>query len=340
MTGTGLANQWIFSGSFRAGLLALGLLAAGCVTTPVGRVENGSEQASAEYVSAEQSEPDSATGPAFTGAQSSATDAPTRPIPAGAPLAIVLNDPGLRQLEMLRVFSARLGRPYEIYNIAHRDPARVVQSLKALAPIEVIALGPAAFDLTRTVAGLDVFYAGVLDPGLTTQGVDALPPFPVQLDYWREQNVSLKRLGVIGGVGMTDRLAALAKAAAERNITVEQRTVSSGTEVMLAFRALVPHIDGFVFLPDETVLSPRVIQQVMKHGRRNHVQILVYSPVMFNLGASLFLQPDPVGVADALVQMVQNPELRPEVTRMRSRSRLAEKLELTAVDVADRDNGD
>ena len=252
----------------------------------------------------------------------------------------MLNDPGTRQLEMLQVFSARLGRPYQIYNIAHRDPAEVVRTLKAQAPLEVIALGPAAYELTRTVAGLDVFYAGVLNPGRTTQGVDALPPFSLQLDYWRDQSLGLQRLGVIGGAGMSDRMTALAKAAAARGMSLEQRTVSSDTEMLLAFRALVPHIDGFVFLPDQTVLSPRVIQQVMNHGSRNDVQILVYSPVMYNLGASLYLQPDPVMVADALVQMVRNPESRPEVTRMRSRSRLAGQLELTAADLAGRGNGD
>ena len=97
-------------------------------------------------------------------------------------------------------------------------------------------------------------------------------------------------------------------------IQLEQRTVSSDTEMLLAFRAMVPHIDGFVFLPDETILSPKVIQQVLNHGRRNGVQILVYSPVMFNLGASLYLQPDPVRVADALVTLVNDPDTRPQVT--------------------------
>ncbi len=178
-----------------------------------------------------------------------------------------------------------------------------------------------------------MFYAGVLDPGRTTQGVDALPPFATQLDYWLSQAPDLNRLGVIGGSGVSARMAALADAAAERNLTLEQRTVSSDTEMLLAFRAMVPHIDGFVFLPDETVLSPRVIQQVMSHGRRNGVQILVYSPVMFSLGASLFLQPDPVRVADALVTMLHDRHAQPEVTQMRSRSRLAGQLELSAADV-------
>lgn len=320
MTGPRALARLTISARLRGGLLLLALLAGGCVTTPVPRHDPAAAQA-----------PEAASETAATIAEPAA---PTSTfVPAGAPLAVVLDDPGDRQLEMLQVFSARLGRPYQIFNIAHRGSEAVLRALQARAPIEVIALGPAAYELTRTVPGLDVFYAGVLDPGRTTQGVDALPPFPVQLDYWQDQAPGLNRLGVIGGAGMATRMTALADAAAARNMVLEQRTVGSDTEMLLAFRAMVPHIDGFVFLPDETILSPRVIEQVMNHGRRNGVQILVYSPVMFNLGASLFLQPDPVLVAEALVQLVENPEARPEVSLMRSRSRLAGQLELSAADV-------
>jgi hypothetical protein len=305
--------------------LLLVLLAGGCVTTPVERISSVPDQAAEAAAGAENSDQS-----ANVESESPASD------PAGVsgtPVAVVLSDPDLRQLEMLQVFSARLGRPYQIFNIAHRDPDSVLRTLKDRSPLDVIALGPAAYDLTRTVPGLDVFYAGVLDPGRTTQGVDALPPFAMQLDFWKGQAPGLERLGVIGGSGMAGRMAALAEAAAERELSLEQRTVSSDTELLLAFRAMVPHIDGFVFLPDETVLSPRVIQQVMNHGRRNDVQILVYSPVMFNLGASLFLQPDPIRVADALVTLMHDPQAEPEVTGMRSRSRLAGQLKLSAADV-------
>ncbi len=313
-------------------LVLIVLLAGGCVTTPVARVGGEPEPAPA------------ATDP---GSESAATETAetqgpdTKPAAATpAPLAVVLHDPGERHLEMLQVFSARLGRPYQVYNIAHRGPDAVVQVLKDRSPIEVIALGPLAYDLTRSVPGLDVFHAGVLDSGETRRGVDALPPFDAQLDYWMSQAPDLQRIGVIGGTGMVARMEALEAAAAERNVHLEQHAVASDSELLLAFRSMVPRIDGFVFLPDETVLSPRVIQQVMNHGRRNGVQILVYSPVMFNLGASLYLQPDPVRVADALVSLVHDPDSRPEVTEMRCRSRLAGQLALSAADVTVFKRGD
>ncbi|MEM8765927.1 MAG: hypothetical protein AAGE43_00665 [Pseudomonadota bacterium] len=254
------------------------------------------------------------------------TEPVTTPVPVftadGPPVVIVLNDSRNAQLEMLRVFSARLGRPYQILNIAHRGPEAVQARLEKLAPIETIALGPAAYSLAAKIPGLDVFYAGVLDPASTNQGVDALPPFDVQLDYWQHLSPDLKRIGVIGGPGMAGRMAALALRCAERGLTLDLRQVSSDKETLFAFRAMVPHIDGFVFLPDEEVLSPRVILQVMSHGQRNDVEILVYSPVMYKLGGSLFLQPDPVHVAEALIELLDDPKQRPQVHGMRSRTRL------------------
>ncbi len=248
----------------------------------------------------------------------------------GTPLILLVNDPDLRDVEIVQVFSAKLRRPYEIYNLAHRSRDWVIEALGERSPVTVVALGTAAHDLARAIPGLEVIHAGVLRPDPSFRGVDALPSFALQLDHWQSLAPGLRRVGVLGSPGMKTRMSELAAAAADRGLTLEQRIVHSDTESVLAFRAMVPHIDGFVFLPDEAVLSPRVIQQMLNHGRQNGVQMLVYSPLMYNLGASLFVQPDPVRVASALIDMLADTEARPEVTRMRTRSRLEDGPELTA----------
>lgn len=253
--------------------------------------------------------------------------------PASRPLVVLLDDPTNRHLGILQVFSARLGRPYQIFNLADRDPGSVAASLASLAPIDTVVIGSSAYKVAGTVPGLNVFYAGVLDPGRTGQGIDALPPFGVQLDYWLTQTPDVGRLGVIGGPGLTDRMDELAQACAQRGIALERRQATSDAEMLLDFRSMVPRIDGFVFLPDESILSPRIIQQVINHGRQNGVQMLVYSPVMFNLGASLYVQPDPVMVASALIELLENPAAHTRVSQMRTKSRLSGGLEISAVAV-------
>jgi len=235
-------------------------------------------------------------------------------------VAVVLNDPNRIHLELLRVFSARLGQPYEVFDLAERPTASVRRLLAGMAPLRVVAIGPAALSAASAIPGVEVVYAAVLDPGDETQGIDALPPFDAQLDHWLAVAPQMARIGVVGGETMRHRMVALETACADRGLTLERREVASDTETLLAFRSMVPRIDGFVFLPDEAVLSPDVIRQVMTHGRRNGIQILVYSPVMFDLGATMLLQPDPVAVAVALAELVKDPDLEVTVRDIRART--------------------
>lgn len=246
-------------------------------------------------------------------------------------MIVVVDDPRGREREVLEVFSARLGRPYTVLNLAHRSPGSVSARLAREAPVEVVALGPAALSAASGIPGVRVVHAGVLDAVAGSPGVDALPPFDVQLDVWSRLNPDLARLGVIGSRHVASRMADLARACRERGMTLEQRTVDSDQALLVAFRSLVPRIDGFVFLPDESVLSPTVIEQVIAHSRRNDVQTLVYSPVMFNLGATLYVQPDPVSVAQSLIALVDGGGGSRVVREMRVRSRLQNSLAASGV---------
>ena len=251
------------------------------------------------------------------------------PIAERPPVAIVLNDPHHAYLELMQVFSAELGRPYEVLNLAHRSPESVRRKLAALAPIQTIVVGAAALAAASDVPGVQVFHAGVLSPGRTGPGVDALPPFDAQLDEWLLLSPEIERIGVIGSPAMRPRIEALAEACEKRAIDLERREVGSDKETLLAFRSMVPHIDGFVFLPDGDILSPKVIEQVVVHGRRNDVQVLVYSPVMYELGASLFVQPDPVLVAAMLIELLIDPSRDATVREMRTLTRLGSPVETT-----------
>ena len=247
--------------------------------------------------------------------QGAEVERPNRPA-----VAVVLNDPNGIHLELLRVFSARLGQPYEVFDLARRPAPSVRRLLAEMVPLRVVAIGPAALSAASAIPGVEIVYAAVLDPGDETHGIDALPPFDAQLDHWLAVAPRIARIGVVGGEKMHHRMVALETACVDRGLTLERREVASDTETLLAFRSMVPRIDGFVFLPDEAVLSPDVIRQVMTHGRRNGIQILVYSPVMFDLGATMLLQPDPVAVAVALAELVEDPDLEVTVREIRTRT--------------------
>lgn len=298
------------SAARRAVLLSMVVAVAGsgCATRSVWDVPVRSGDGAAQGADTGERRPDAGPSPL--------------PLRLEAPVAVIIDDPHNAYLEVLQVFSAELGRPYQIFNLAHRSPDSVRRELGELAPMQAVVVGARALEVAAGVPGVEVVHSGVLAPGRPGPGVDALPPFPVQLDYWLALSPHIGRIGVMGSPAVADRIDALAAACAERGLALERREVGSDKEALVAFRAMVPRIDGFVFLPDREVLSPHVIEQVLKHGRRNDVQMLVYSPLMYELGGSLFVQPDPVMVATALIDLLADPAADATVAEMRVRSRL------------------
>lgn len=287
------------------------LLLGGCVyTAPVAR-QPADEPTEDVGVTGE------ATGPAATVAH--------------RPLVILLNDPTNSYRELVEVFSARLGRPYEIQNLAHRPEAAVRERLGEIAPLDVIAIGSAGYRVATEVPRAAVYYAGVLNPVQGGVGLDALPSFDAQLDYWQSRSSDLERIGVIGSRNAAGTIARLAEACAGRELSLEKATVASDAEFLMVFRRMVPRIDGFILLPDGEVLSPEVIRGVVSHGRQNGVQTLVYSPFMFKLGANLLVQRDQVEMALALIELLQGSSTITGLSRIRVTDRLGTAGQLSLV---------
>ena len=101
---------------------------------------------------------------------------------------------------------------------------------------------------------------------------------------------------------------ALADAGTALGLEMTTRQVSSDKEVLFEFRRLVPALDGFIFLPDDSVLSPGVIQEIISHGRSNGIQFLAYNQLLQTLGAQYLVTQDAEDVAAGLVQLINNPE--------------------------------
>ena len=111
----------------------------------------------------------------------------------------------------------------------------------------------------------------------------------------------------------------------EKNIEVIRREVTSDKQTLQVFRAMVPYIDGFVFLPDESVLSPDVIRRIIVHGSRNNLQILVYSPFMFDLGAYLYISAEQDDIAEQIVVLLEEHDTQ---TRALTTMRVLVKAEV------------
>lgn len=234
-------------------------------------------------------------------------------------VAIVVSEDLQDYRQLSYVFATQLGRPYQLFELAHRSEESVRQAVRNLHPQSVVALGRSALDVVSQIDLVDIVYAGVFNADPAHRGVDAIPPFEMQLHHWRVVSPHIRRIGVVGSAASQDRIDALARASDEIGLELHRREVKSDKEALLAFRAMVPYIDGFVFLPDERVLSPDVIRRVLAHGKHNDLQILVYSPVMFAMGAFLYIGSDPVDVAAQIIELLNSGDQSQALTKMRTR---------------------
>jgi hypothetical protein len=244
-----------------------------------------------------------------------------RVAPPKPPIAIVVSSdlPTFRQVEDALV--ARLDRPYHVYRLDSNSTTDVREALKRQPVKSAVAIGRAALDVLEGVPKLDVVYAQVfVAPPDHFRGVAAVPPFGMQLEYWKSLSPGLRRIGVIGSANMRSIVDSLQTAAEAHGIKLVRREVTSDKEALVEFRRMTPDIDGFVFLPDDSVLSPDVIRRAMQHGARNDKQILTYSPAIFRLGAYLYVASAQADVAAQIIAMLDDPNDRNRpLTEMRVR---------------------
>ena len=111
------------------------------------------------------------------------------------------------------------------------------------------------------------------------------PPFDLQLDAWQTLSPALRSVGVIAGPNQDGLIAEIEEAAAAANVELLSRTVHSDKEALLAFKRLTPNIQGLWLLPDNRILSPRVVREIMSYSAKRKTQIVVFGPSLLGFGA-------------------------------------------------------
>ncbi len=175
---------------------------------------------------------------------------------------------------------------------------------------QVVAIGDRALDAVEGLTELDVIYAQVFTPQHKHRGVPAIPPAKAQLTYWRKIDNDLQRVGVLGSEPFRAAIEGIAAAGSELGMVVQRSIVSNDKQAWLEFRRLLPEMDGFIILPDQSILSPGVIQKILSHGRKNNVRFLTYNALLFKLGAHLHVTQNPEDVASQIADLLKNEELR------------------------------
>ncbi|MEN8107358.1 MAG: ABC transporter substrate binding protein [Pseudomonadota bacterium] len=194
--------------------------------------------------------------------------------------------------------------------------AEITDKLNKTGNKHIVAIGPLAAQSARKHATGQVIFCQVfnyLDLGLTAanmQGVSMSPPPELQFSAWKKLDPELERVGVITGHGHEGLIAEARKAAKHHGIDLSHRVVRSDKEMLYAFKRLTPEIQGLWLVPDDRVLSRRVLRDIMAYSVKHKRQVVVFHPELLRLGGLMSVGSVDSDVAEQIIAALRDASHR------------------------------
>ena len=138
-----------------------------------------------------------------------------------------------------------------------------------------------------------------------SRGVAALPPIDAQLAAWKEADPTVTRIGLIIGAGHDDLITEAEVAAQRHGIDLVVQISDSDQETLYFFRRMIRDIDGFWLLPDNRVLSARVLRQMLAEAKQRRVPVSVPNDSMLSLGATISMTTKASDIAATIANVVR-----------------------------------
>ena len=218
---------------------------------------------------------------------------------------------------------------YKIYDLGadDRPPVSVLRVINDSESGAVIAIGLRAAQSSIAMSDHPVVFSQVFNYQHhdlvrdNSRGVSALPPIEAQLAAWKEADPSVKRIGLILGEGHDDLITEAEIAAQRHGIDLVVQITHSDQETLYFFRRMIRDIDGFWLLPDNRVLSSRVLQQMLADAKQRQVPMSVPSDSMLSLGAMISMTTQASDIAATIaniVRMIQDGDISrvPPITQL------------------------
>ena len=253
------------------------------------------------------------------------TAPPPPPLP---PVAIVLTN---RQPAYLDVAVELAGyfADHALYDLSDESlpPVTVLRSINDTDATVVIAIGLRAAQSSVAMSQVPVVFSQVFnyhDYDLlvnNSRGVAAIAPLAAQLDAWKKNNPTLGRVGLIIGAGHDDLVAEAELAALQHDVDLEVRVAHSDQETLYLFRRMIRDIDGFWMLPDNRILSTRVLTQMLADANRLRIPVVVPNEAMLQMGAAISMSTVAADIAAkvaGIVRRIQDGEIEqlPPITEL------------------------
>ena len=232
--------------------------------------------------------------------------------PGLPPVAIVLTNTQPAYADVAEELASRLDN-YEVFDLDDRSqpPVSVLRLINDSNSGVVVAIGLRAAQSSVAMAEKPVIFSQVFNyqehdlVGENSRGIAVLAPLGAQLAVWKKIDPSITRIGAIVGTDH-DELIAAAEIAAERHgIELRMQVTHSDQESLYMFRRMVRDIDGFWLFPDNRVLSPRVLREMLSIADRQQVPVAVPQQSMLSMGATISFSTVAADIAATIVNIIR-----------------------------------
>jgi ABC-type uncharacterized transport system substrate-binding protein len=183
------------------------------------------------------------------------------------------------------------------------DSTDLLAPLVALRPAVAIAVGREAVDFARThlastpLVFCQVFnYQELFESGRQIWGVQPMPPLALQLRGWSTVDPSRKRIGMIVSEAQKS-LVGEARAVAAGSVEIKAEVSSSDRDTLYLFKRLAPQVNSLWLFPDNKILSPPVLRELMSYAMAHGVGVLVSNDALLSWGALASASSTPADVA-------------------------------------------
>ena len=184
-------------------------------------------------------------------------------------------------------------QPVTVHNLDGdtANSTRIIDEMNEAKPDRLIAIGLLAAQLGTQLDDIPMVFCYVFNYeehdllSTSANGVNLLPPFEMQLEAWKTLSPDLNRVGVIIGPMQEALIDEIQQAADSKEIELLARTVNSDQEALYSFQRITPEIEGLWLVPDNRILSPRVVGEIMSYARNHRIQVVVFGRRMLEMGA-------------------------------------------------------
>ncbi|MDH3430782.1 MAG: hypothetical protein OEM60_01750 [Gammaproteobacteria bacterium] len=228
------------------------------------------------------------------------------------PVAIVLTNNQPAYAEVAQELIRHLV-DFDIYDL-HENGAPPVSILRAINDSDasaVVAIGLRAAQSAVAMSGVPVIFSQVFNHqdhdllGDSSRGISALAPLDAQIVAWKKMDPAVSRIGAIIGPGHDDLIAEAELAAARHGIELRVQVADSDQQTLYYFKRMVRDIDGYWLFPDNRILSPRVLDQMLAEANRQGVPVGVPNESMLKMGAAISMSTMASDIAAAIVKVLR-----------------------------------